>query len=328
MFKSSFEHSKIISIAVKRYGEFIAVDVHSRSEGVYRKFSKHTEKMIEPPKFKQYILFNDHQIYDNLLTEISSAGVLNEFNFNQFMANKATEIEALIDEFDRAIEKMCADAILSGIITLVNNENIDFKRKAASIVDLNVSSSYWTANNSNPYTDIENGCNFIRTVGKAATGSFNMIMGTQAKNALFNNAKFLAEQNLFNKKTDDILSPAMQAEGYLTHGTLTAGDYKVNIITYPQTYDIGDDNGNITQSKPYMDPKAIVLLPNMVDLGFYRPSCLVPQVIENGTIPQNGPYLIQNFVSQEEATDKVVVQMATIPVPVAIDRIFTAKVVA
>ena len=54
----------------------------------------------------------------------------------------------------------------------------------------------------------------------------------------------------------------------------------------------------------------------------------VPQLIENGSVPQKGAFLIQDFIDQRATAHEVNIKSAGVAIPVAVDQIYTGQPVA
>ncbi len=316
--------TKTFSIEVERMGEKVAIDVVRGTEGNRNTFSRSTEKIFEPPLFREYLDMTELDLYDRVL---GSQGNAQLPLFKALVESGADKLAKLVDKIKRAKEIQCAQVLLTGVVTMKYGAtaSIDYKRKATSIVD--VSGDYFAAA-SDPFATFEKGCNFLRQVGRSGDGTYNAILGSQALANLLKNTIFLTRQNLFNMALDAIIAPAgtRTAEGYTFHGTITCGSYKVQLFAYPQFYDLDNGDGTFT-STPYFDPKQVALVP--AKPRFKMVHCAVPMLIgEPGQLPQQGEYVMQEFLDNRRAKHILDVQSAPVAVPVAIDTIYTFKAVA
>lgn len=319
--------TKEFSIEVQRIGEKVAVDVVRGTEGNRNTFYKSTEKLFEPPLFREYFDMTELDLYDRVLGSQGNAQVP---LFNALVNDAANKMEMLVDKIVRAKELQCAQILKNGLVSLAYGSaaNIDYKRKAASIVD--VPGDYFAAA-SDPFATLLKGCTFLRQTGKSGDAIFNAILGEQALTDLLANTKFNARQNLFNMALDQVHGPQRGAEGMAFHGTVTAGSYKVQLWTYPQFYDAPtlDINGaptGFTQTA-YWDTKSVVLIPQTP--RFKMVHCAVPQLIgEPGQMPTQGEYVFMDFIDIRNAKHVMDVQSAPVAIPVAVDQIYTFKAVA
>jgi hypothetical protein len=318
LFPAKEYSTKELSIEVQRGTEKIAVDVERGTEGNRNQFSRSTEKIFVPPYYREYFDNTSLDLYDRLFgsTEID-AGV-----FAQFTQEVAEKNLALQSKIERAYEKQCADVLLTGIVSLQKGINIDYKRKAASLVDLGTinANRYWnTATTSTVLDDVEAGGNFLRQVGKAEGGTINMICGSKALNAMLNNDKFKSMADIRNYKLVDINSPLRNAVGASLHGTFSAGSYNVLVWSYPEFYDNASG-----VSTPYIDPKVVVFLPEMprFRMGF----AAVPQLLSQA--PRRGAFVFNDYIDERNDCHVFDVKSAGLAIPVAVDQIYTLKVLA
>lgn len=329
--------TKTFSIEVERMGEKVAIDVVRGTEGNRNTFSKSTEKIFEPPLFREYFDLTELDLYDRVL---GSQGNANSPLFLSLINQGAERLGTLVDKCKRAKELQCAQVLLTGVVTMKYGAtaSIDYKRKAASIVDLGAGNYF--ANNVDPFVVFQNGCDFLRKVGRSGDGTYNAILGSQALADLLANTKFTARQNYFNMSLDAVVAPSgvRGAEGSTFHGTITAGSYKVQLWAYPQFYDlaVNDAAGNTPSSfawtptytsTAYFDPKSVALMPSMP--RFKMVHCAVPMLIgQPGQLPQQGEYVMQEFLDERRAKHILDVQSAPVAVPVAVDTLYTFKAVA
>lgn len=315
-FPSVYKNTRYVSIEVQRGYEKVAVDVLRGTEGNRNEFGISTQKIFDPPMFKEYFDMTELDMYKVLLGQTD----ISEVQYGELLAQVTEKLGLLQDKIERAYEVMCSQALTTGIITMNNGENINFKRKADSLVDLG-SGDYWTVSGADCYADFEAGCNFMRQVGKSQGGTINAILGSTALQALLTNSEFLERQNLFNMALDSVRPPQRDAVGATLHGQITAGSYKVNLWAYPEYYDA--TNGDST---PYVDPKKVILLPEApkFNLSF----AAVPKLIEAPGAQSVGAYTVNEYVDQRKSTHDIEIASAGVPIPVAIDQIYTMKVVA
>lgn len=307
--------TKELSIEVQRGFEKIAVDVLRGSDGNRNVFDRSTEKIFIPPYYREWFDATQLQLYDRLFgaTEISDAVFAAYINS---IVDHQMEIQAKIE---RAIELQCAQVLETGIVTVANGTNIDFKRKAASIKDPGAG-SYW-ANNVDPFAQLETGCNFIRQEGKSADSIFNLILGATALTDLLANEKFLSRQNLFNMALDQVTGPVKNSEGATFHGVLTVGSYKVQLWAYPQFYT--NAAGTAT---PYVNPKNATIIPT--NPRFKTGFAGVPQLVTPGQMPVTGAFIFNDYIDKRGKAHIYDVESAPVAIPVAVDTIYTLKAVA
>lgn len=312
--------TKEISIEVERMGEKVAVDVIRGTEGNRNMFSRSTEKIFLPPLYREYFDATSLDLYDRVL---GSQGNAQKPLFAALLNSVADKLALLQDKIERAYELQCAQCLETGIVTVKSGDNINFKRKASSMVDKGAG-AYWATGTVDPFADLEAGCVFLRKFGRSADGMFNAIIGSNALADLLKNTLFLNRQNVFNMQLDQVQGPARDANGMTFHGIVTAGAFKVQLWAYPQYY---EDPANANTLTAYVNPKKVTLIP--LAPRFKMAFAAVPQLIgEPGQLPTQGAYVVGEFLDQRKATHDFDVQSAAIAVPVAVDQMYTLQVVA
>jgi len=326
-FKTVENDTKTLSIEVQRGTEKLAVDVLRGTEGNRNSFDLSTEKIFEPPFYREWFEATDLAFYDRLFGA-DNGGDVDTLTFQSWIEKVADKLRIMQDKIERSYEKQCSEVFQTGIVQLVNGTNIDFKRKAEALVDLGAG-NYWDAGTSDPINDLKNGAKFIRTAGKGTGGLMDIIMGDLALAAFLNNDAVKSRADIRNFKLDDLSSPQRNAEGGVLHGRVTIGSWEGNIWTYPEFFE--DTAGD---SIPYIGDKNIIVIPQSpkFTLGFAS----IPKIFrdrENAEFPEfiiqeRAAFAVGNYVDARLAKHVFDVQSAGVAVPVAVDQIFTAQVLA
>jgi len=308
-------------------GELIASDVLRGTEGNRNKFSRSTEKVFDPPLYEELFDATEIDLYDRLF----GSSDIDEGVYTQLIQNVAEKLDILRGKIERAYELQCAQIMQTGVVTLVNQDSVDFRRKSASMV-ANNSGNTWATDTVDPFQNIADGCKFIRTVGKSGDTVFNLILGDLAMPALFNNAKFKdrVTQNL-NNNIDSLNIPRRNAEGADLLGQLSCYNYKVNLWSYPQYYQTSV-GGSMT---PYIDPKCAIILPTSTD--FTLSFAAVPQVLiapnqgmgdVSAAPPAAQEYVFDHWPDVANSAHKMRVKSAGLAIPKSVDRIYNFYPVA
>jgi len=326
-FPSVQEFTRYVSIQVERDLELISVDVQRGSEGTRNKFTKSTEKVIDPAYYREYFEMTDIDLYDRLF---GSAGI--EVGvFSQIVALCARRISMLRNKMERAYENQCAQILQTGVATMVNGDSVDYRRKAASLV-ANGAGNTWATGTVDPFATLAAGAKFLRTVGKSPDTTFVTILGETALNDLFNNTIFKGRvfQNL-NNSIDTVSTPQRDSAGADYHGTLTIGQYKTELWSYPQSYDVVS-GGNVVAT-PYIDPKKVIMIPKRP--RFKMAFAAVPRVVRgdsNGGLiaPSVEPqaYLVEDYIDPRMTSHIMDIKSCGIAIPTAVDQIYTVQPVA
>ena len=154
LFPSETTPTLYVDITVRRGTAKAAVDVQRFAEGSKRKLSVTTEKKYLPPYYKLDYDYSKEDIY---LTT-AAFGVTGNATANKLMRDNALEaVMSNKDEIMRAIRIQQADVLQTGIVKVKNGDNIDYKRKAASIVNVDTLGDYWSLATAKPIDDIQKG---------------------------------------------------------------------------------------------------------------------------------------------------------------------------
>lgn len=318
LFADKYVAAKEISIEVQRGTEFVAKDVVRGTEGNRNNFSRGSEKIFEPPFYREFTDATDFDLYDVAIGAEAGASVK---AFARLAEQIGLRMGVLRNKIERAKELQCAEVLELGTVTTVFGQKIDFARKGTSIVD--AGGGNYFANAIDPFPLFEAGCQFLRATGKSQDTVFDAIIGGQALTDLIANAKFNARQNLFHMALDMVTGPIRMSSGLNLHGIITAGSYKVRLWSYSNVYDTGDVSANnVVQGNFYWNPKKVVMLP--ANPMFKMVSAQVPQLVgPNGQPPVTGAYILKNFRDERLTADIFDIQTAPLALPVAVDQIYT-----
>jgi hypothetical protein len=316
-FKENDAKTRFISIEVRRNSEPLAVDVMRGSQGNINVWNKSTAKTIDPPYFNEKFNATELDVYDRLF----GSGSFNINDFQIYVNTVAEKTLLLKEKIERKIEFMCAEVFQTGICTFANGDNIDFGRKSASIVTKPVGQT-WNVSGVSPYNDLEAGCEFLRTVGKASGGVFYAIMGKAALQAFLDNDVVQKRDDLKSWQLDNLHPSQRDSLGMASHGIVSCGSWQVVIMTYPEYYT--DANGDM---QPYIADNNVILLPSTKP-NFSLTYALPPLLVAPGTntnslnIASNG-YYFDEFRDNDNYARWYKVRACAVPVPVAVDTIYT-----
>jgi len=321
-FLQSFGREKVrstgtISVAVRRFGENIAVDVNRSSEGNRNEFSKGTVKSFKPPYYREYFEFTALESYQRALD--SKQTNLTVDQIFQISEEGAEHLMVLVDKIQRAVELQAAQVFETGVLQLKDGGNIDFKRKAASMVDN--TSSPWTSNSNDPREQLQAGANFIRTEGKYQGGIFNIVMGQDAISAFLNNDNIKNTEYLQNAQFSQLTTPQRDANGGVLHGMLSMESYKGYVWSYPEMYK--DASGS---KQDYVNPKKVFMTPTapVYDIAYAG----VPRLLGENGGNTTGKYVFGDYIDERNSSHVMDVKSAPIFVPTDVDTIWTGEVVS
>lgn len=316
--------SKEVSIEVMRGTEKVASDVLRGTQGNRNTFSKSSEKLFIPPFYNEWFDVTELNHYDLLFGDAASApsGAV----ITGMIEQALDKLNILKYKIERAYELQRAQVLTSGIVELKSGDNIDFKRKAASMVAKSAG-AYWTVNTVDPREDLQAGAEFLRNTGKAGTGEFNVVMGAKALAAFLKNP-FIVNSLVKDVKLIDLQLPQTNAMGGSFHGRVSCGPYIVNVWSYPETYENAEG-----VSVPYIDVNHIVMLP-VSGTRFTMSFAGIPAIIRdarNAEFPEyirqmEADYFINNYIDPFGKKHVFEILSAGLAVPVSVDRIYSSKV--
>lgn len=324
-------NSRVVSVEVERDSENIAVDVIRGTEGNRNTIDRFTERVIEPPYYREYFDVTQLYFYDQLFGRGDME--VDGMTFATWMEEMSRRIMKLQMKIQRSIEKQASEVLQTGIVLLNKGTNIDFKRKATSLVNLQAG-NYWDETGVDPIPSIEAGCNFLRQEGKAMGGDFIMILGQKAQRSLLANQAFkeLADYRRTPLVQLSIPQRISDAIGGAFHGQFSAGSYNIMLWTYPQFYD-----NAAGASIPYVNDRNMILLP--MNPRFRLSYAAVPRILRdtrNAEFPElmtgtgigfeRGRYVIGNYIEERTETHVFDVKSAPICIPTAVDQIYTGIV--
>ena len=156
---------------------------------------------------------------------------------------------------------------------------------------------------------------------------FNVILGSSSLNAFLNNAVVKERADIRRISLDAIRLPQKESVGGVLHGEVAAGAYVFRLWTYPEFYDT-ESASNI----PYMNDKKVVMMPENPKfvLGFAG----VPQLLGKkadvgaGISAKRGAYLVGEYLDERNTSHVIEIKSAGIAIPVAVDQLYTAQVLA
>ncbi len=318
--------TKYVGIEVQRGSERIASDVVRGADGNRNTFSRSSEKQYMPPFFNENFDATQLDRYDIGFNQMENA---TPETIGYLGSDVADKLVTLREKIERAKEKQCSEVFETGVVTMNNGDNIDYKRKSGSIVDLG-GGDYWTNSDADIDGQFQSAGEFIRNYGKNATGEINAFMSTSALNALKTTDWFKNRADFRQVRLVDLNMAQRMSTGATLHGTVTAGSYIVYLWTYDEVYE--NSSGVITR---YWPEEKVCCTP----VGGSRFELLhagVPAIIRdanNAEFPQfiqdqAAEYYINNYIDEKAKSHTFEIYSAPLAVPVTIDQIYTMKVKA
>lgn len=323
-FKKETTRDKAVSIEVERNRQLMAVDVQRNTGGNVNSFSNHTEKMYIPPYFEELFDFTQVQYYDvtfgeqNNPTQSQARSMINE---------ASRRLMTLKHKIQRAIEQQRAQVLQTGIVTLINGDNIDYKRKAASKSAL-TGTDVWSNAAGKPLDDLANGIKFIRQEGKSASREFDLILGAAAFASFMENTQVKNKADLRRISVVNIGTPMFDnTTGLAYHGQVSTQNGTVNLWTYDDFYETAGGS-----YLPYIEDKNVVLLPR--DFRGCQAYAGVPAIKRdksNAEYPAfiqqvEADFYMNNYLDEKKKAHWFEINSAPLAVPVSVDRVWSLQV--
>lgn len=319
-FPTKTSQTKAISIEVERMGKPIAVDVQRCTDPVRNLFSKSTEKIFVPPYFHEAFDFTSCEAYDVTF----GMGVAPDATRAQTLMQSAdAKLMAIKNKVKRAIQLQYSQVLTTGIVTLNTGDNIDYKRKAGSMVTKTVAAEKWTApTTSDPIADLKAGGEFLRGTGRSGSSTLNAIMGSTAFTNFKNSTKVQNEADIKNINRIDLGMPQFNdVSGLVYQGQVGAGDFTINLWTYNETY----ENASGVETR-YLDANTVILLPeDFRGVTAYAglPAVMGDPITGQYIAPVEAEFLVYDVIDQVKRAWDFMVDSAPLVVPVSVDRIYT-----
>lgn len=256
-FGEQIEKTKGFNFWVQRQGRAVAVDINPLERGNINSLDKSTNKFFIPPTYDEAVVYSAFDEFESIMG--MDDGRIDGQIYRELVEKTANELQLGFDKIGRREELQRAQALLTGIVTLNNGDNIDFKRKAESLVAYNAAHD-WSIDTVNPEKILIQLIEFMITEGAVdASTPLNVVVGSEAWVA-FKNNPIRAKQGDIKEQSFMALSTGAPMKGLTPQGSYSCGNYRVNFWGYTGYYD--DPDTSVTT--PYMDTKKIVVLPNTV----------------------------------------------------------------
>jgi hypothetical protein len=311
-----------VDVEVQRDNDLIASDVIRFTEGNKNKFSRVTEHKYIPPYFKEDYDLQRDQVYMNTI----ALGVgLESAQVNAVISKNAIKnVRKNRQKVERAILKQQADVLQTGIVTLNNGDNINYNRKAASMV---VVSNLWSnPTTAKPMNDLQDGMTFLRNTGNSNGAAVNVVMRGAAL-SYFLATDQITKQGAYVVKQiqrNEIGMPQFsEATGFAFHGQIAAGDFMVNLWTYNEKYT--NDAGATVY---YLDNNKVVMIPDDFQGKTVFGGLPSLQNVNGFDMPAivEADFLIRGYSDKKTLSSTIELTSAPLVVPFTIDKIYTAQV--
>lgn len=242
---------------VQKQNRPVAVDINPIERGNINRLDKSTQQYFIPPTYDESVVYSALDQFNSIMG--ATDGQVEGEVFREFVEKTADELVVARQKIERAEELQRAQALLTGIVTLKNGDNINFNRDAELIVAYN-SSFGWDVETNDPEIILIQLIGAMVTKGAVdASSPLNVVCGTRALSA-FKNNPIRQKQGDIKDQVFMNLSTGAPIKGLVPQGSYSAGNYQVNLWGYEGEYNDPTDN---TPQK-YMDTNKIIVLPNSV----------------------------------------------------------------
>lgn len=312
----------MLAINVLKYGRKAAVDVIRCTDPNMNTFSKNSENLYIPPQyFEGFDVCKCDGYWDTFGAQDSNFAL---GRLNALANSSLNKTSYLIDMIERSIEIQRVQVLTTGVVTLKNGDSIDYGRKAESMKVL-AGAAKWDQPTATILKDIRLGCDFLRTEGQSTSTEVAAIMGSDAFENMIANDKFQKEFDLRRIDRAYINAPQFDgATGMAFQGQISTGDFKVNLFTYNEVYEL--ENGT---TQRYLDKDTVVLLPSDFtgETGFAANAGWVGEGMSARPVLIKDEYLISDVLDIRKTVWEINVKSAPLAIPFHVNRIYTIKTV-
>ena len=326
MAKKTTTTARFVSTEVRRWRESVAVDIKNGTPGNRNQFARMSTHLYEPPTYNENFDLTTLEIYDRVF----GGRDVSEGDLADLIDTAAEKAAFLVGKIHRACELHWVGIMRNGIVVLNNGDNINYRRKAESMV--NLSGNYWNGSTTTIVSNFRSACNFLRTQGKAQGGEFIAVIGESAFDAFLSSSEILNLGDQTYVQRVNINMPDDMMNGGVYHGTLSAGSYKIHLYTYPEYYDAIASDDTVT-STAFWPTNLAVVIPKMAGQFTTKFAGIKALFKGNNSMPEyygyvRGEHFLNNFIDQKTQSHVFEVHSRPLPVPVSVDKIYTMQVLA
>ena len=318
---------KMIGIEVERNKQLIAVDVLRGTDGNRNKFSYGVEKLFIPPYFNEKWDFTELERYNVTFGQRTNPSTADALNMIRMASRR---IEMMRNKILRSIELMRSQVVQTGIVQLKNGDNVDFKRRATSMVT-KTGADRWDQSGSTPLDDLDTAGKFFRNIGLSGGNTMNAIFGSEAYAAFRSNQQVKDHADFRRITRLELGMPQFDGVSGLTfQGQVGTDDFVVNLWTYAEQYEDPADS----LRKNYLNTKSVVLIAQDFEGSTqYAGLPAIERDVNNAEYPAfitpvEADFYVNNWIDPEAKAHWFEIASAPLPVPYYIDRLYTLTVVS
>lgn len=322
--------TKTVQRKSRRSTEKVANDVIKGSEGNLNQARDYQLNEFEPPYYKEGINVSSLDIWD---IPFESGTSIDTKQVSALAERTAFEMAESKKMIDRAMEIQAAQAMETGVVEVVNGDNIDYKRKAIMMPVL-TGTDLWTDSANDKIKFFEDAIQLLRSEGKIAGDAYvDAIMGSEAFTALRKDEKIWNRDNFYMESIMDIQAAKRIGSGGVYHGTLKGiKGCNVRLWSYSEVY---DNASGVSTS--YLNPKIVhVVAQSFVAEISY---CQVPELpqwiksnpraagIFKGLAGVAKGFSVHEFVNERSEAYFAYLKASPLYQLVSTDKIYSAQVI-
>lgn len=314
--------SSQVTWEIKRRGRQIAVDIQRHEKGKIISSVKSSQKSYIPPNFDLAVVMS---AFDSFERVFGGSEYVDTADLQKLVEDVQMEMKENILMIERAKELQRAQALLTGIVTLRNGDDINFNRDAASLIAYNLAHD-WNVATVNPGDILVQMAQYVITKGKAInTLPFDVILGSEAIIAFQDNPLREKNGDIKDQHYMELEVGATNRMGLTPQGAYSRGNHRFNFWGYEDYYDT-----DAASDIQFMDPKSIILLPKNTDFVTFYGATKAWKGSGDNMIPTvvKGKQTFYQVNDIENVSKKFGVRSAPVALLRSIDRVATATVIA
>lgn len=315
--------AKEFTIEKQLFGRPIAYDVNYNDKATMYRRDKSTQDVYVPPFFNLGTPMDAMQGFYRVFGQKPHVDTV---DLNALIKDVSINMLDNVDRIERAEELQRAQALESGIVTLINGDNINFRRDAATLTPYNAAHD-WTIQTVNPGKILAEKARFLVNSGNLnQANAVDVFVGYEAWDAFRGNDLRQKEGDIKDQRFMSMTAPEGMPEGLIFYGSYSYGSFKFNMWGYEGVY---DDTKNSLTNVNYLNPKKVILsTPGIKHLMWYGATPGWSGSAETGyPIPVKGKRYYDEFRDREQRQMKFTVQSAPVATLVYTNDVATVQVV-
>lgn len=317
-FPSVQKNSDTLSWSTMGLREFKAATVERDTYGNRNTFSKSTENIVLPPYYNEYADISKLDAYKLLYgggSDSVESGPISD------LVIEATEkIVELRKKIERDKEYQCAQMLLTGAYTSTQGQLFDFGRAAGSLVTL-VGALRWNQlTTSVPLDDLGAAAIYLRTVGKANSTTFDVILGQGVLSYILDSTQVKTRADIRRYEQASINMPQANAIGGVFQGEVTDGTFRFRLWSYPEFYESVADTFT-----PYVPANKVIVLPERPAFEFQHAG--INKMDDMGRVSLvKDEYVLSQYIDPRRKTNDWELESTGLAVLKAKDQVYTITV--